>query len=73
MIYVTRLARLTIVEAENKSPFDYKIDVEAQEYIYVEGDTTRAFLLELLASQIRLLLTHGASQIAQLRCVCKTE
>ena len=59
-----------IVKAKNKSQFDYKIDVETQEYIYVEGNTTRAFLLELLVSQIRLLLTHGASQTAQLRCVC---
>ena len=70
MIYVTRLARLTIVEAKNKSRFDYKIGVEEQEYIYVEGNTTRAFPLELLVSQIRLLLPHGASQTAQLKCVC---
>ena len=72
MIYVTRLARLTIVEAKNKSRFDYRIDAEAQEYIYIEGNTTRAFLLELLVSQIRLLLPHGASQTARLRRVCNS-
>ena len=70
MIYVTGLARLTIVKVKKKSPFDYKIGVEAQEYIYVEGNTTRAFLLKLLVSQIRLLLIYGASQTAQSRRVC---
>ena len=70
MIYAKRFSRLTIVETKNKSRFDYKISVEAQEYIYVEGNMTRAFLLELVVSQISLLLTHEASQTAQLRRVC---
>ena len=71
MIYVnTSCARLTIVAAKSKPLLDNKLGVEAQEYIYVEENTTRAFLLELLVSQIRLLLTHGASQTVQLRRVC---
>ena len=72
MIYVNTSCTPTIVEVKNKSQFDYQIGVEAQGYIYVEGNTTRAFLLELLVSQIRLLLTHGASQTAHLRRVCNT-
>ena len=67
IIYVNTTCTPTIVEIKNKSQFDYQIGVEAQEYIYVEGNTTRA---QLLVSQIRVLLTHGASQIAYLRRVC---
>ena len=72
MIYVNTPCMPTIVEVKNKSQFDYIIGVEAQGYIYVEGNTTRAFLLELLVSQNRLLLTHGASQTAHLRRVSNT-
>ena len=70
MIYVNTPSKPTMVEVKNKLQFDNKIGVEAQGYIYIEGNTTRTFLLELLVSQIRLLLTHGASQTAHLRRVC---
>ena len=65
-----RLARHTIVEAKNKSRFDFKLALKRKNNIYVEENTNRAFLLELLLSQIRLLLPHGATQTAQLRRVC---
>ena len=73
MVFVTRLARLTIVEAKNKSQFDFKLGLKRKKNIHVEENTNRAFLLELLVSQIRLLLPHGATQTAQLRQVCNTE
>ena len=44
MLYVTRLARLTIVEAKNESRFDFKLMLKRKDNIYVEGNTTRAFL-----------------------------
>ena len=65
-----RLARIMIVEVSNKPQLDHKIVGKTQEYSYVKGNRTRAFLLKLFTSQIRLLLTHGASQSAYLRRVC---
>ena len=61
-----------IVEVLNKSQLDNKIGCEAQGYGYVEESRTCTFLLKLLTSQIRLLLTHGASQTARLRRVCNS-
>ena len=61
-----------IVEVLNKPQLDFKIGGEAQRYSYVKGNRTHTFLLKLLASQIRLLLTHEASQTAHLRRVCNT-
>ena len=60
------------VKVLNKPQLDNKIGVKAQVHNYEEGNATRAFLLELLGSQIRLL-THGASQTAHLRCVCNNK
>ena len=57
-----------IVEVLNKPQLECKIGGEAQGYSYVKENRTRTFLLELFASQIRLLLTYGASQTGLLRC-----
>ena len=58
-----------IVKVPSKSQLYYKIG-EAQGYSNVKGNKTRAFLLKLLASQIRLLLKQGAYQTAHLKRVC---
>ena len=60
-----------MIEVPNKLQLYYKIGGETQEYSYVEGNRTRAFLLKLLASPIRLLLTQRASK-PHTRNVCAT-
>ena len=65
-----QLVRLVIVEGRNKPQFDYEIVGETQGSNYVKANRTRALRMKLLAGQILLLLTHGASQTAHLRRVC---
>ena len=55
----TRFARHTIVKLRIKSQFDFKLAVKRKNNIYVEKNTNRAFLLELLVSQIRIVATRS--------------
>ena len=53
----TRFARHTIVNLKIKSQFDLKLVWKRKNNTYVEENTNRAFQLELLVSQIRLVAT----------------
>ena len=55
----TRFARHTIVKSKIKSQFDFKLVVKRKSNIYVEENTNRAFLLELLFSRIHLVATRS--------------
>ena len=55
----TRFARRTIVKLRLKSQFDLKLVWKRKNNTYVEENTNRAFLLELLVSQIRLVATRS--------------
>ena len=53
------LARHTIVKLKIKSQFDLKLVWKRKNNTYVEENTNRAFQLELLVSQIRLVATRS--------------
>ena len=55
----TRFARHTIVKLKIKSQFDLKLVWKRKNNTYVEENTNRAFQLELLVSQIRLVATRS--------------